>query len=137
MFGHGIKLTQPAETALSKVQNTVLSPMEEALFQAWTHANGIDKPDAPDQNVDLRGLYKNSQGMILPNSQLKQVVDKANATSKLQEILQDRYKQHVQQAAQSKLANYDRGVSSPGLPHPSDVDPNQQQPVGVMNNGIL
>lgn len=136
MFGHGIKLTQPAETALSKVQNTTLSPMEEALFQAWSHANGIEKPDAPDQNVDLRGVYKGTQGLILPNNQLAQVVEKANASAKLQEILQDRYRQHVQQAAQSKLNNYDRGISTPGLPHPSDVDPNQALNQGV-TNGIL
>jgi hypothetical protein len=124
---HNVKLTQPAEAALSRLQDTTLSPMEEALFQAWTHANGIEKPDAPGQNVDLRGLYKAGNGIILPNNQLKQVTDKVNASSKLQQILEDRYKMATQQLGRDRLANMDR-AATPGQPLPHPVDAEQQQP---------
>ena len=116
---HKIKLTQPAEEALSKVQNTTLSPMEEALFQAWSHANAIEKPDAPGQGVDLRGLYQGLKGTVLPQPQLKQIVDKANAKSTLEQILSDRYKQHVSGAAQQKLSNMDSGAQATPDPDPT------------------
>lgn len=123
---HNMKLSQPAEQALSKVQNTTLSPMEEALFQAWSHANGIEKPDDPNNMVDLRGMYKGTNAAILPNSQMKQIVDKSNAMAKLQQILSDRYKDSVQTRAKDKLANADRGAQfkpEQPDPHPANNEP--------------
>jgi hypothetical protein len=97
-----IKLNGPAENALSSLQDTVLNPMEEALFQAWTKANKIDKPDAPGDVVDYRGIYKQTQGQILPNGQLKQVADKVNSETLLQRVLQERIQDRINKQTTSK-----------------------------------
>lgn len=99
---HTIHLTAPASDALSKLQNTQLDPMEEALFQAWAHANQIEKPDAEGNTVDYRGIYKGSNGMILPNGELAQIANRTNAQSKLEQLLQEKIQGHVEKTAAQK-----------------------------------
>lgn len=123
-------LTQPANDALSTLQNTQLSPMEEALFQAWTHANGIEKPDAEGNTVDYRGIYKGSNGMILPNGQLAQIANKSNAQSKLEQLLQEKIQAHTERRANEKLQHKVAGAKYNSItptPHPVDN-------LGVSNN---
>lgn len=123
---HGIKLSAPAESALSTVQSTVLSPMEEALFQSWSHANGIEKPDDPNNMVDLRGVYKGTQGMILPHGTMPRIVSKANAQSKLEQILSDRLKDKTKQNLDEK-ANTRDSNNLGDKPHPADVQQSEQE----------
>lgn len=90
-----IKLDGAADSALNHLQDTTLTPMEEALFQAWTKANKIDKPDAPDKTVDYRGIYQQTRGAILPYGELKRMTDKADSETKLQRVLQERMLEHI------------------------------------------
>lgn len=109
---HTVHLTQPAEEALSNLQNTQLTPMEEALFKAWAHANGIEKPDAPGNLIDYRGIYKGSGGLVLPQGALAQMTSRANDQSRLEQILQDKLKAHLLKTANEKL-QYKSTVDSP------------------------
>lgn len=90
-----LKLNNKAESALSKLQDTILSPMEEALFKAWTKANQIEKPDNPDNHVDYRGIYKLTDGAVLPNGELKRIAERFNAEGTLQNVLQERMMDHI------------------------------------------
>lgn len=90
-------LPAPAENALSQLQNTSLSPMEEALFKAWTKANQIEKPDSPDNTVDYRGVYKQTGGAILPNGELKRIAEQANSQNTLQRVLHQRMLDRVKE----------------------------------------
>lgn len=103
-----IKLPAPAENALSHLQDTVLNPMEEALFKTWTKANQIEKPDAPDDHVDYRGIFRNTQGAILPNGGLKRYADKMNSQNKLQVILQERMMDQIQKSSDTAAQKQDQ-----------------------------
>lgn len=46
---------------------TKLSPMEEALFQSWARAHRVDDHNDLGNQFDYRGVYKQSNGTILPN----------------------------------------------------------------------
>lgn len=99
-----LSLGDRADIAISKLQDTQLTPMEEALFQAWTKANQIKKPDAPNDRVDYRGIYRATGGAILPNGQLKEIADKTNAESELQTLLQQRMMDHVDKMTKQKIS---------------------------------
>lgn len=107
-----LSLNNQADIALSKLQDTQLTPMEEALFQAWTKANQIKKPDAPDDRVDYRGMYRAMGGAILPNGQLKEIAAKANAKSQLQDILQQRMMDHVDRMTKQKVGEQNAAASA-------------------------
>jgi hypothetical protein len=125
-----ITLDAKADAALSRLQDTTLSPMEEALFKAWTKANQIQKPDAPDDTVDYRGIYKESGGTILPNGQLKQFASKINVEDKLRNILHDRMMQHIDKLTGKK-------VSEMPKPEQSGKDsPHQHHTIKLQNDGI-
>lgn len=94
-----IKLPAPAENALAHLQDTTLNPMEEALFKTWAKANQIQKPDAPDDHVDYRGIYKETGGAVMPNGALSRYAEKLNSQNKLQTILQERMAERIQQTA--------------------------------------
>lgn len=98
-----LSLGDRADIAISKLQDTQLTPMEEALFQAWTKANQIKKPDAPNDRVDYRGIYRATGGAILPNGQLKAIADKTNAESELQTILHQRMMDHIGNLTKQKV----------------------------------
>ena len=108
-----ITLDGKADAVLSKLQDTTLTPMEEALFQAWTKANQIVKPDAPEDGVDYRGIYKETGGAILPNGQLKRFADNLNSEQKLQRILHDRMLQHIDRVKSQKAGQINAGASEP------------------------
>jgi hypothetical protein len=94
-------LDKQAQDSLSVLQDTTLTPMNEALFQAWAKANKIEKPDAPDDHVDYRGIYQESGGKILPNGQLQRFAQKLNHEDKLRGILQEQYLNRMDAAIQS------------------------------------
>lgn len=105
-----IKLDSLSENAFGQMQDTALSPMEEVLFKTWTTANGIEKPDKPGDNVDYRGLYKNTGGKILPSGQLKQMADTSNNQQTLMRVLQDRVKTQAEEAAQKVNDQVDKQI---------------------------
>jgi hypothetical protein len=85
-----IKLDNRAENALSDLQDTKLSPMEEVLFKTWATANQISKPDNPEDHVDYRGIYKLTNGKILPRGELARRAKTENSHRTLTRVLQDR-----------------------------------------------
>lgn len=103
-----IKLPAPAENALSHLQDTVLNPMEEALFKTWAKANQIQKPDAPDDHVDYRGIFRNTGGTILPNGGLKRYADKINSKNKLEGILQERMMERIEKSSDTAADKRDQ-----------------------------
>lgn len=96
-----------AQDALSHLQDTTLSPMNEALFQAWAKANKIKEPDAPKDHVDYRGIFEMTGGKILPNGQLNRFASKLNSEDKLRKILQDQAVKHMQETVQSAQDRHD------------------------------
>ena len=96
-----MKLNGQAEAALNSLQDTQLSPMEETLFKAWTKANDIKDPDAPDDIVDYRGIYKQTGGQVMPYGQLRDFTKRLNHEDKLQRLLQQQMLDRIQKAAGS------------------------------------
>jgi hypothetical protein len=84
------KLDPPTEKALNDIQDTELTPLEEALFQSWAAANQIEKPDRADDPTDYRGIYKATNAKVLPFGQLKQITKKINAEEMLKRVLAQR-----------------------------------------------
>jgi hypothetical protein len=107
------KLDGPAEAALSRVQNTELSPMEEALFKSWTKANGIKKPDNVDDHMDYRGLYKETGGKVLPWSQLERISTLRNAESRIVQTLSDRVMDRTRADEQKAEAGAQKNATKP------------------------
>jgi hypothetical protein len=85
-----MQISPQAEDSLQRLQDVSLSPMEEALFKAWTKANQIDDPDTPGDIVDYRGIWKASGGLVLPHGELKRDAEMQNHQHKLQRELQQR-----------------------------------------------
>lgn len=100
-----LKLDGPSETALHRLQDTELSPMEEALFKAWTKANGIRKPDNADDPMDYRGIWKETGGQVLPWNQLERIATKRNAESRLTQTLADRM-MATEQSGQDQMEQF-------------------------------
>lgn len=100
---NNIKLDNPAEHALDRLQDTELSPMEEVLFKSWTKANGIAKPDNVDDTTDYRGIWKHTGGHVLPHGQLKQISSRRNAENVLEKTLTDRLLDAGNKAAQTGM----------------------------------
>ncbi len=96
-------LDSQAQDALSHLQDTSLTPMEEALFNAWAKANKIQKPDNPQDHVDYRGIYKETGGKILPNGQLDRFAKKLNSEDKLRDILREQYLKHIDSLTQKAM----------------------------------
>lgn len=96
---NNFNIDNKAGDALSHLQDTDLTPMEEALFQAWTKANHIKKPDAPNDHVDYRGIFKETNGAILPNGALNRMAGKMNSEEQLKQILHERMMDHINTVA--------------------------------------
>lgn len=105
-----LNLDSLSENAFSQMQDTALSPMEEALFKSWATANQIEKPDKPGDNMDYRGVYKNTGGKILPPGQLKQLADTTNNQQTLMRVLQDRMKDHAANIADKVSDQADKQI---------------------------
>ena len=85
-----LQISPQAEQALQRLQDTTLDPMEEALFQAWTKANQIENPDDPKDVTDYRGIWKESNGLVLPRGELKEMSEMKNHAHTLERELQQR-----------------------------------------------
>jgi len=85
-----LSLPPNAETALNRIQDTKLNPMEEALFNGWLKANKIEDPDAPDDVIDYRGIYKATGGAILPGGELARQTQHMNDEKTIERALQER-----------------------------------------------
>lgn len=57
---------------------TNLSPLEDALFQAWARAHRVENHDDPNNRFDYRGLYKQSNGQMLPPTFLNSMAQQHN-----------------------------------------------------------
>lgn len=57
---------------------TRLSPLEEVLFQGWTKVHGVDNHDDPNNQFDHRGLYKQTNGMVMPGHVVRQMAQDHN-----------------------------------------------------------
>lgn len=101
-------IDKQAHDALSHLQDTSLSPMNEALFKAWAKANQIKDPDSPDDHVDYRGIYKMTGGKILPNGQLDRFAQKLNSEDKLRNILQEQMVKRMQETVQTAQDKQDQ-----------------------------
>jgi hypothetical protein len=96
------------QDAIGRLHQTELNPLEEVMFKSWMNANGID-PDKNDLNFDLRSLYRQTGGKVLPPDQLKQA---AQTASDIQTLTQ------AQQAHEQSS--------------PMKMFQNHQQPAGLM-----
>ena len=85
-----LQISPQVEDTLQKMQDTKLDPLEEALFQGWAKANQIEDPDADGDIVDYRGIWKQSNGLVLPRGELKQMAEDQNQMHTLQRELQQR-----------------------------------------------
>lgn len=94
-----IVISPKAEGALQRLQDTTLTPMEEALFQTWLHANQITSPDEPTDVVDYRGIWKSTNGKVLARGELKRMAEDKNNMHTLERELQQRMQDRI-----SKLA---------------------------------
>lgn len=101
------KLSGAADNAMAKLQDTDLNPMEETLFQAWAKANQIKKTDLPNDVVDYRGIYKHTNGYIMPHGQLKRVAAKVNDEYKLEQVLQDQMQDKLKNLTKEKTGELD------------------------------
>jgi hypothetical protein len=91
------ELTLPpkAESALNRLQDTRLEPMEEVLYKSWLKANRIDDPDNPEDFVDYRGIYKAMNGEVVPNGQLARQTQQQNDKMTIEKALQERMLQRM------------------------------------------
>jgi hypothetical protein len=94
-----MKLDGAPGDALNRLQDTTLSPMEEILFKSWTKANQIKEPDAPGDIVDYRGIYKHTNGTIMPYGQLKLLSEKKNNEHKLEQALRQQMLDRIDEVA--------------------------------------
>lgn len=95
-----IKLDGQADRALNRIQDTKLTPMEEVLFKSWTKANDIKKPDNVDDTLDYRGLWKETNGAVLPWGSLKDLSSRTNAEQQLKRSVGDTMRTQAIQAEQ-------------------------------------
>lgn len=58
---------------------TKLNPLEELLFQSWARAHRVDDQNDPNNSFDYRGVYKQSNGTILPSGVLNHMSMSHNA----------------------------------------------------------
>ena len=61
--------------AQHRAETTLLSPIEEALFNAWGKANGIEDVDAPESSYDYRGFFKATNGAVHPPGSVEHFPD--------------------------------------------------------------
>jgi hypothetical protein len=87
---NNITLSPKAEAALHRLQDTKLTPMEEALFQGWTKANKIEDPDNPEDVIDYRGIWKSTNGLVVPGGELARSAEMKNNMITLEKELQQR-----------------------------------------------
>lgn len=97
-----LNISPKAEQSLQRLQDVTLSPMEEALFQAWTKANQIDKPNDPTDSVDYRGIWKATNGQVLPRGELKVMAEMQNHSQTLEKALQERMMERITEVTGKK-----------------------------------
>jgi len=123
------KLDNRAENALSDLQDTLLSPMEEALFQSWAKANQITKPDNPEDHVDYRGVYKEVGGQVLPRGAMPRIAKTVNSEKTLMRVLQERMMDSEGNAVerQNKLEDEDRKDARTEKQHHQKIEQGKQK----------
>lgn len=63
------------QQAQQNAETTKLSPLEEALFAAWTKANGIKDADKPESFYDYKGFFKATNGKNHPPGAIEHFPD--------------------------------------------------------------
>jgi hypothetical protein len=102
--------------AINRLKRTELSPLEEAMFKAWAAANQIEDPDGEGQGpLDLRVIYQQTGGRVLPPGQLLNHMEKTGAIDTLMRAQE----QHDQTSPMSVAA--DSGVDINSLSSSLDM----------------
>jgi len=65
------------QEAVYGLNRTELSPLEETMYQSWTAANQLEDQNTPDSPFDMRDIYKQTGGKVLPPGELKRKAEKA------------------------------------------------------------
>lgn len=68
-------------TAIQRLVQTNLSPLEEVIFKSWMEANQLE--ENPDTPFDYRGLYKNTGGKVFAPGELSSQISHQNAIQTL------------------------------------------------------
>ena len=63
------------QEAVQRLSRTELSPLEEVMFKSWSTANELDEVDE-SPGFDLRGIYKETGGKVMPPGQLRGEAEK-------------------------------------------------------------
>lgn len=69
--------------ATNRMSQTQLSPLEDTLFRAWANANGIKDPDKDQTGLDLRGLYRQIGGKVMPPNMIQRMGDQSTLENEL------------------------------------------------------
>lgn len=78
------------------------------MFDSWANANQLEDHDSDDNEFDYRGLYKSTDGKVLPPGQLK------NMTQQHMDIksLMDAQKAHDEASPMKLMMDHDSDDSS-------------------------
>ena len=68
-------------SAIQRLVQTNLSPLEEVIFKSWMEANQLE--ESPDAPFDYRGLYKNTGGKVFAPGELGNQISHQSAVSTL------------------------------------------------------
>lgn len=75
----GSQIDPNVDEAIHRLNQTELSPLEEAMFQSWSGANDVQDYGGPHNGMDFRGIYKQTGGKMFPPGILKQHADREEA----------------------------------------------------------
>lgn len=115
----------------SPTPQTKLDPLSEALFQGWGHANGLDPsahdPASKDNHYDFRGMFKQSNGQVLPLGQVKGASDIYN---RLMATKPDYASMGIQHPTPTPIPSHNT-LQAPGIP---SVEQANAQKMGVLQS---
>lgn len=102
--GEGSKVTSEAKAPVRGNMDKVpapspveLTPLEEALFPHWATANGIEDPHDPEHGIDLRHVYKSTNGLVHPPGMLQGASDRMSRLNQGGAGMADMLSQHAEQ----------------------------------------
>jgi hypothetical protein len=97
------------QEAINRLGQTQLSPLEEVMYNSWASANGLD-PESNDMSVDLRGVYQQTNGKVMPPGMLKNQAQRATDMNTLQQA------QEAHDATSPRKLAESQGVPFPANP---------------------
>lgn len=73
--------TEGFDEALNRSRQTQLDPLSDTLFKAWAEANGVPDPDK--HPLDLKGIYQETGGKVMPPGTLQKLADQSTLQQEL------------------------------------------------------